>query len=105
MKLSRLSNALFYVGIVILQTSCGSGGNEKTAGADFTATADSAAKAQAVSTIVTSPQNMVVVHHKVADYAKWLASYEAHDSAHLPPDYTIMCLAAVSKIPIWSWLS
>ena len=83
MKLSRLSNALFYVGIVILQTSCGSGGNEKTAGADSTATADSAAKAQAVNTIVTSPQNMVVVHHKVADYAKWLASYEAHDSARL----------------------
>ncbi len=84
MKLSRFSNALYCVGVVILQTSCGSGGNEKTTAADSTAAADSAAKAQAAaSTIVTTPQNMVVVYHKVADYSKWLASYEAHDSARL----------------------
>jgi hypothetical protein len=83
MMLSRFSNSLFYVGVVILLTSCGSGGNEKTAATDSTASADSAAKAQAVSTIVTTPQNMVVVYHKVADYTKWLASYEGHDSARL----------------------
>jgi hypothetical protein len=82
MKLSRISNCLFYIGTVIFLTSCGSGGNEKTA-TDSTATADTAAKAQPVSTIVTTPQNMVVVYHKVADYAKWLASYEGHDSARL----------------------
>jgi hypothetical protein len=35
------------------------------------------------STIVTSPQNMMVVTHKVADFDKWLASYEAHDSLRL----------------------
>lgn len=35
------------------------------------------------STIVASPQNMMVVRHKVADFDKWLTSYEAHDSFRL----------------------
>jgi hypothetical protein len=83
MKLPRLSNCLFFVGAVTLLTSCGSAGNEKTAATDSTAAADSAAKAKAASTIVTTPQNMVVVTHKVADYAKWLAAYDGHDSARL----------------------
>src|SRR5580704_4992747 len=83
MKLYRFSTSQFYIGLVILLTSCGSGSNEKTTAMDSTASADSAAKAQAVSTIVTTPQNMVVVTHKVADYSKWLASYEGHDSARL----------------------
>jgi hypothetical protein len=83
MKLYRFSTSQFYIGLVILLTSCGSGSNEKTTAMDSTASADSAAKAQAVSTIVTTPQNMVVVYHKVADYSKWLTSYEGHDSARL----------------------
>jgi hypothetical protein len=83
MKLSRISNCLFYVGIVIFLTSCGSGGNEKTAATDSTATADSAAKAQPVNTIVTTSQNMEVVTHKVADFAKWSVAYDGHDSARL----------------------
>jgi hypothetical protein len=83
MKLSRFSNSLFYVGVVLLLSSCGSGGNEKTAGADSTAAADTAAKAQVVNTIIKTPQNVEVVTHKVADFAKWLAAYEGHDSARL----------------------
>jgi hypothetical protein len=83
MKLSRFVSSLYYVGVVLFLSSCGSGGNEKTAAADSTASADSAAKAQAVNTIVTTSQNVVVITHKVADFAKWFASYEAHDSARL----------------------
>jgi hypothetical protein len=83
MKLSRFSNSLFYGGMVLLLSSCGSGGNEKTAAADSTASADTAAKAQAVNTIITTPQNVEVVTHKVADFAKWLVAYEGHDSARL----------------------
>jgi hypothetical protein len=83
MKLSRFSNSVFYIGIALLLSSCGSGGNEKTAGTDSTASADTAAKAQAVNTIITTPQNVEVVTHKVADFAKWLAAYEGHDSARL----------------------
>ena len=77
MKLS----SLIFLGTVVLLASCGSNSNEKAATADSTAAADSAAKAKAASTIVTTPQNVVAITHKVANYAKWLAAYEAHDSA------------------------
>jgi len=83
MKPFHFSNCLLYTGVVILLSSCGSGGNEKTTNADTTAAADSAAKAKVVNTIVTTPQNMVVVTHKVADYAKWQTAYDGHDSARL----------------------
>jgi hypothetical protein len=83
MKLSRFSNSLFYVGVLLFLSSCGSGGNEKTAAMDSTASADSAAKAQAANTIVATPQTVVVVTHKVADFAKWFTAYEGHDSARL----------------------
>jgi hypothetical protein len=83
MKLFRFSNSLFYVGVVLLLSSCGSGSNEKTAAADSTASADTAAKAQAGNAIITTPQNVVVITHKVADFTKWFAAYERHDSARL----------------------
>ena len=83
MNLSRFSNSLFYAGVVIFLTACGSNGNEKTTATDSTAAADTTAKAQAVNTIVTTPQNMEVITHKVADFAKWLIAYEGHDSARL----------------------
>src|SRR6185437_16267910 len=83
MKVFRSSSSLFYVGMVMFLTSCGSGGNDKTAAADSARAADSAAKAKPVSTIVTTPENVAVITHKVANYAKWLAAYEAHDSARL----------------------
>jgi hypothetical protein len=65
----------------MLLTSCGSGGNTKTA--DTTATVDTTAKAPPVNTIITTPNNVEVIMHKVADYTKWLAAYESHDSARL----------------------
>jgi hypothetical protein len=82
MKLAKFSSSLLCVGAVLFLTSCGSGG-DKTSATDTTKAADTTAKAPPVNTIVTTPQNMVVVTHKVADYAKWLAGYEAHDSARL----------------------
>jgi len=87
MKQSRFSGSLFCAAMVFLLTSCGGSSNEKTAAADSTATADSAAKAAAVvpakSTIVTTPENLLVITHKVANFEKWLVAYEAHDSARL----------------------
>lgn len=35
------------------------------------------------STIVTTPQHMVLVKHRVKDFAAWKAGYDAHDSARL----------------------
>ncbi|HLI92486.1 MAG TPA: hypothetical protein VKU83_02705 [Puia sp.] len=83
MKLFRFHGSLFLAAAVAFLSSCGSGGNEKPAVTDSTAAADSAAKAQAANTIVTTPENMVTITHKVANYDKWLAAYEAHDSARM----------------------
>lgn len=83
MKLSQIRKPLFYIGVVFVLNSCGSGGNDKTAATDSAAVTDSAAKTKAVSTITTTPQNMVIVTHKVADFVKWSAAYEGHDSARL----------------------
>lgn len=33
-----------------------------------------------VNTIVTTPENLMIVRHKVADYDKWLATFESADS-------------------------
>lgn len=46
-------------------------------------TTSNATTAPAASTIVTTPQNMMIVNHKVADFDKFLTSYEAHDSLRL----------------------
>lgn len=83
MNLSRFSYPLLYAGVAIFLTSCGSGNNEKAPTVDSTAAADSAAKAQAANTIITTPENVEVITHKVANYTKWLAAYEAHDSARV----------------------
>ena len=37
----------------------------------------------ASSRFVTTPETMMFVIHKVADYDKWLDSYEHHDSVRL----------------------
>ena len=81
MKLSGFSCALLSASVALFLTSCGSGGNDKKT--DSTATTDTTTKTQVVNTIVTTPVNVEVITHKVADYPKWLAAYEAHDSARL----------------------
>lgn len=68
--------------------SCGGGKPDQDATDSTTAvttdtTSSAATTAAPVNTIVTTPQNMMIVTHKVADFDKWLASYEAHDSMKL----------------------
>jgi hypothetical protein len=69
---------------VFLITSCGNS-EDKTA-TETTAT-DTTTMAPAdeapVNTVVTTPEITMVVRHKVTDYDKWLASFEAHDSMKL----------------------
>jgi len=79
--------------------SCG-GQNEKTnTNTDTTATttttattADTTTKMNTpaatapsapTSTVTTTPQNMMVVQHKVANFNKWEMSYDAHDSMRM----------------------
>jgi hypothetical protein len=67
---------------MIFFTSCGGDANKTDTSTDSTGgTTDS--PAVAASTIVTSPQGMLVVTHKVSNFAKWLAAYEANDSLRL----------------------
>ena len=89
MKQSRFTARLFCTAMVFFLISCGGSGSTETA--STTSATDTASGATAttpviaapVSTIVTTPMNMMVVKHKVANFAKWLASFEEHDSLRL----------------------
>ncbi|SHN38676.1 hypothetical protein [Chitinophaga sp. CF418] len=84
MKQLRFSCVLVYATMIGLLTACGGGGREKT-NTDSTAmdTTPPAEVAPVTSTIVTTPQSMMVAKHKVANFDKWLTSYEGHDSMRM----------------------
>jgi hypothetical protein len=71
------------IGFVFLFSSCG-GNNEKTE-ATTTDTTAAAAKTDSATTsdVTTTPQTVLIVWHKVADFAKWKTAYDAHDSVRL----------------------
>ena len=68
---------------VFLFSSCG--GNEEKTGTTSTDTTATAAKTDSAATsdVVTTPQTILIVWHKVADFSKWKMSYDAHDSMKL----------------------
>ena len=77
---------ILFVALPFILFSCGGGAtdNAEQAGTDTIATTTTPEPtAPAVNTIVTTPQNMVMVLHKVSNYEKWLTGYEADDSARL----------------------
>ena len=67
--------------------SCGGQDNKEsteiTTSTDSTTNTTTATTNPAPSTITTTPQNMMVVRHKVADFNKWKTSYDAGDSLRL----------------------
>lgn len=69
----------FPAALLFFLTSCGGSDSGNKTAADST----QSTSAEPVNTIVTTPQSMAVVIHKVADFAKWKMSYDAHDSARL----------------------
>lgn len=73
---------LFY-SMAFLLASCGGSESEKKASTDSTAVDTSAAVVTPKITTITTPQNMMVVTHKVSNYAKWKTSYDEHDSVRL----------------------
>jgi hypothetical protein len=88
MKQSRFTCMLFCAAMVFFLTSCGGNGDGNNAGKDSAAaatdtTATATVAAAPVNTIISTPVNMVVITHKVANFEKWLPAYEAHDSARL----------------------
>ena len=86
MRQSKYFSMLLFLALPFLLLSCGDAKKENAeqAGTDTTAaTPAPEPAAPAVSTIVTTPQNMVMVLHKVANFQKWHAAYDADDSARL----------------------
>jgi hypothetical protein len=82
MKNSRFSGVLFY-SMVFLLVSCSGGETEKKTSTDSTAADTTKAVVAPKTTTVTTPQNMLVVTHKVSNYSKWKTSYDDHDSIRL----------------------
>ena len=84
MKRFMFTGMLFYAAMLFFLVSCGGNGNAKKTNTDTIATADTTTgKASQVNTTITMPQNMVVIKHKVLDFAKWKPAYDAHDSVRL----------------------
>lgn len=81
--LARVPLILF---LVLFLASCGGDGSKEKANADSTGTKEDTTMAPApvaVNTIITTPQAMVIVTHRVANFAKWKVAYDGHDSARL----------------------
>jgi hypothetical protein len=66
-------------------SSCGENDQNKTTTTadDSTTTTSTSTSTSSNSTIVTAPQTILSVTHRVSNFAKWKASYEAHDSMKL----------------------
>jgi heme-degrading monooxygenase HmoA len=64
--------------ILFCMISCGEQNESETSEVTNDTTASSTTSAP--STIVTTPQHMMIVRHKVADFEKFMTAYEAHDS-------------------------
>ncbi|HTI92781.1 MAG TPA: hypothetical protein VL727_19425 [Puia sp.] len=83
MKQSKLAGMLLYAAMPFFFASCGGGGSETKTISDSTRADSATVAVMPKTTTITTPQNMMVVTHKVANFAKWLPSYEAHDSMRL----------------------
>ena len=90
MKPLSFFSMLFYTALAFFFSSCGSNEQKstETAGMDTTTTSSETTTtgttaATGTSNIVTAAQNMMIARHKVANFEKWKASYEAHDSMRL----------------------
>ncbi len=76
---------VFGAAMTFFMISCGGSDEKKSSESTTTDTAATATTTELtpVNTTITTPQNMVVVRHKVADFEKWMAAYDADDSARL----------------------
>lgn len=84
MKRLRFPGLLFCAAILFFLTSCGGNeSKEKTNTDSTTAESNTNAVVPEPNTIITTPENMMIVTHKVADFEKFQASYDAHDSLRL----------------------
>lgn len=85
MKKSGFTGPLFLAAMVFFLSSCGGDGSKEQASTDTATTTAEATAPEIIpaNTIVTTPQNMMVVTHKVSNFAKWHKSYDENDSLRL----------------------
>lgn len=83
MKPSTLLATPLLAAVLFCFAACGDD-NDADNGTSGTTDSTSAVSSTApASTINTTPQHMMVARHRVTDFDKWLASYEANDSLRL----------------------
>ena len=85
MKQLRCSCTLFCAAMIFVLVSCGGNKEKTTEGTKSTdtTTASTTHAALPSSTVITTPQHMMITTHKVSNFAKWKASYDVHDSLRL----------------------
>lgn len=83
MKRSKFIWLPLFAVAVIFFSSCGGDASKTETNSDTTSTASKDTSTVAANTIVTAPQGMLLIIHKIKDFDKWLAAYEANDSFKL----------------------
>lgn len=73
------------LGALLLSFASCNNSEQKTneSSADSTSSANTTTSMAPASTIITAPENILVVMHKVASYAKWKPIYDGHDTARV----------------------
>lgn len=71
---------LAFVMVFFVFSSCGENKDKTTTETTSTDTSAATTTDAPASTIVTTPQHMMLVKHRVANYEKFLSAFEAHDS-------------------------
>ena len=79
MKLIKTLTSAVVTAGVLFTISCNSGDEKK--GDDTTPKGDSGTTVKAEPN--TRPFNLMIIRHKVKDYAQWLPGYEGHDTARV----------------------
>ena len=80
MKQLRFFATISVAAGALLLGSCNSGKDKK---AEENKTDSSSTKTETTVIAPSGPTSIMIVRHKVADYAKWKPGYDAHDSARL----------------------
>ncbi|MDP4262929.1 MAG: hypothetical protein Q8941_10385 [Bacteroidota bacterium] len=82
MKQFRFLATLLATSMSLFLLSCGSGDNEKKADEKTKDTSQvKPAETTPATTAPAKPADLMVIQHKVANYAKWKPFYDGHDSA------------------------
>lgn len=84
---SRFFRILSYLAVILLILLACNSSEQKTEATETdtsaTTTEVSSPAPAPVNTIVTTPQSMMVVKHKIKNFADWKMGYDSHDSARL----------------------